>query len=730
MGGRRCRVAPLLVSLLLCASACVGSADASGDTGPARTLASTPLRISEVMLACASGDPAVQCVELIATDPIPLPSLRLTLRTFDRNGELMWELQSIFQPRRPTPIDRDRTWLLATPEFTAATGLTADVRVGPGPPLLDPGAGRVELVLLALGELPEEIIDSIDYGPGSVRPPEPGTSIQLATTAYMTDQRPTPKNFDRAAPTQTACFATLAEQRFHVAELFLRCFDGSADAQFIELQPSAAGARFGTHHSLVFLDRLGAVLSRIDDCFADRAGEDWPLGRTWLLAGPGFQARAGFPPDVLLPTTLDTLGGAIRLVERDDAQAVERVFSELVYGGVAPRPTPGSSLRRTASGSYVVESGPIASAFDPLSFGGLEGCTNCPANLANLTGLGGGYTLTPALSLVNSYGRAEFDLVSGTARAEANLGTTTVVVEDRYLLRSPSSTSSTVRLRVQVDVTKFASCTEHGHCGYADAGIHIVMGSVVDTSFNQGHFPAEFDLPLDPGQVLPVRLEMTAVCDPISGADAYADVRARLSFPSLPTGTSIQSCWGFRQDAPVPALMSLVAAYSDDAGVHLIWNSSQVRSARLERREGEIGWTVIAQPLSDGRGDIRWDDHDVEGGRTYAYRLAWGEGGLEMYSDEVLVETSGGAVAFGLRLLGPNPGAADPTVELATPNHGGVTFQILDVAGRIVHSQDAGYRRPGRHVVTLSPTALPAGTYWVRARQAGSEVVRAFLRIR
>jgi len=75
--------------------------------------------------------------------------------------------------------------------------------------------------------------------------------------------------------------------------------------------------------------------------------------------------------------------------------------------------------------------------------------------------------------------------------------------------------------------------------------------------------------------------------------------------------------------------------------------------------------------------------------------------------------------AFGFELM-PNPAdAAGSQLRFELEKASPVQLQLRDLAGRLVHSQNLGYRSSGAHQVLLSVQGLASGTYLLSLQTAG-----------
>lgn len=165
-----------------------------------------------------------------------------------------------------------------------------------------------------------------------------------------------------------------------------------------------------------------------------------------------------------------------------------------------------------------------------------------------------------------------------------------------------------------------------------------------------------------------------------------------------------------------PAQMSLVLATTSEGAIELLWYSSEVEEATLEKSDGGGAWESVARLVPDGTGRIAWSDRDVAAGARYGYRLAYLDQGHATRSQEVWVDVPRAKLALAVR--GESPGAL--TVRFTLPGAGAASLRLVDVAGRSLESHDVGGRGRGEHEIALGVSRrLPAGMYFVRLEHAG-----------
>jgi hypothetical protein len=174
-------------------------------------------------------------------------------------------------------------------------------------------------------------------------------------------------------------------------------------------------------------------------------------------------------------------------------------------------------------------------------------------------------------------------------------------------------------------------------------------------------------------------------------------------------------------DLPVGTLASLVATEATADRIRLRWSMSEPGiEAALYRRTDDTDWRRIANLSADGRGYMSYADTDVERGVTYGYRLGVQEAGGESFFAEVYVLAED--TRFAISGVAPNPSPGGRmTVRLVLPSVAPAVLELLDIAGRRLDQQTLTGRM-GQQAVEFGVRArIPAGLYWLRLRQGGSE---------
>jgi hypothetical protein len=87
--------------------------------------------------------------------------------------------------------------------------------------------------------------------------------------------------------------------------------------------------------------------------------------------------------------------------------------------------------------------------------------------------------------------------------------------------------------------------------------------------------------------------------------------------------------------------------------------------------------------------------------------------------------------SLGVRVLGAQPVAASPEVELTLGTGAPARVDVLDVAGRRIESRDLAGLGAGPHTLRLGASeALAPGLYWLRLTQDGREARARMLVLR
>jgi hypothetical protein len=184
----------------------------------------------------------------------------------------------------------------------------------------------------------------------------------------------------------------------------------------------------------------------------------------------------------------------------------------------------------------------------------------------------------------------------------------------------------------------------------------------------------------------------------------------------LGTNSYSNELWALADNAPTPALASLVSTDCLPDRVRLAWAVAATTPIRAEvhRSIGEgDGWTVIGSPEASGD-RLVFEDRDVTPGARLGYRLVELEESGETVLNEVWVTVP---LRLGLSLAGasPNPAEGDLHVAFSLPGGGAATLELFDLKGRLLARRDVGALGAGEHRVRFDDVGrVRAGIYLVR----------------
>ena len=218
-------------------------------------------------------------------------------------------------------------------------------------------------------------------------------------------------------------------------------------------------------------------------------------------------------------------------------------------------------------------------------------------------------------------------------------------------------------------------------------------------------------------------LEMTGPWSPLSGIQSGVEDPARHQIVYFGDWTDC-GLWSLAfGDQPTAAQAHALDAAAEDGAIRVRWYVGDTRHCTLERRVADGAWEARGGLELDGAGVASVLDRDVLPGEEYAYRLRIREEEGELVTEAVSVRASGvspGTLALTGILPNPSTGAFEVRFTAADP--GPVAIDLFNLAGRRVHVADGGSIAEGSHRVRVAPERLPAGVYFLRLRQAGSEV--------
>ena len=202
---------------------------------------------------------------------------------------------------------------------------------------------------------------------------------------------------------------------------------------------------------------------------------------------------------------------------------------------------------------------------------------------------------------------------------------------------------------------------------------------------------------------------------------AFDSQRDRLVLQGGFAGGSYSDTWFLQYDQPTAT--TLTAVQVDGAGgvARLAWLASGdvTPEVQVQRREvPSLAWESRGTIVADGAGRFAFEDHEVEVGVTYAYRLAWSEAeGMATGGDVEVTIATGRSLE--VRVL-----AGDGVrVRCTLPAARVATAELFDIRGRRLEAV-ALPAHAGETTVTFgTERALAAGLYLVRLGQDGRFVM-------
>jgi hypothetical protein len=315
----------------------------------------TSLRIAELGLGCYSGTHDLRYVVIQSLDLNQVVSTGLHLRIRDPQGALLEDAAVnspdivgkswAYQLNDYDPLSKiSRRILFSTDSLGAAEGYKPDVNLAKGPL---PDSGEVQLCYRDSLDGRFTVLDSWRYGVvGGLPAPLPGRSLTRAADGTITTQdKLVATNFlgyQTGYYSDNACTSPITFG-LYVSEALLQCADGGTGGQYIEIRTENARL-FDSNCGLEIHGADGHLMADITHVFASRAWQAFPAGGSFLLAQPGARALTGHDPDAVLPTTLDSLGGELRLY-RETLDGTRVNISSLRYGAPALLPAPGFPMR-------------------------------------------------------------------------------------------------------------------------------------------------------------------------------------------------------------------------------------------------------------------------------------------------------------------------------------------------------------------------------------------------
>lgn len=202
-------------------------------------------------------------------------------------------------------------------------------------------------------------------------------------------------------------------------------------------------------------------------------------------------------------------------------------------------------------------------------------------------------------------------------------------------------------------------------------------------------------------------------------------------FPGTPGSLSVLlNCFPCGTTAISVALQD---ARAEVGRVLLRWNVPNARDVcSVQRRTAGSDWADIGLAGFESPGVVAYEDHSVNPGERYAYRLFVQSANDQGYSSEVwvLVPTETGApLAFRLDPSYPNPFQTQTTLNFGIPAEAPVKLGIYGVTGRRVatvidRNLPAGWRSATWDGRDTSGRPVASGTYFARLESAGRVEIR------
>jgi hypothetical protein len=177
-------------------------------------------------------------------------------------------------------------------------------------------------------------------------------------------------------------------------------------------------------------------------------------------------------------------------------------------------------------------------------------------------------------------------------------------------------------------------------------------------------------------------------------------------------------------DFATPVLIAPGRVLAEAGRVRVEFYSAEAagRAWTAYRSTDGVTWESIGAPVLLGSGTLLVDDKNVVAGQRYAYRLGSYSGNTQEFSETVwaIVPTD---LLFALYGATPNPATGPLSVTFALPNNGSARLDLVNVAGRLLYSQEVGMKGPGRHTVPLDLSQkLDAGIYFLKLTQNGKSL--------
>ncbi|NOT33531.1 MAG: T9SS type A sorting domain-containing protein [Candidatus Eisenbacteria bacterium] len=182
--------------------------------------------------------------------------------------------------------------------------------------------------------------------------------------------------------------------------------------------------------------------------------------------------------------------------------------------------------------------------------------------------------------------------------------------------------------------------------------------------------------------------------------------------------SSVGVMWGRAPDLTTPTLASLVTSETRPDAVVLKWYVADANSAQMSvlRRDADGSTHSLGSPSAEGGGLYGSEDHSVQPGGRYSYRLRVGE--LLAAYESAEIEITVPRPELRLARAFPNPATGSVNLRFSPGRPGPIALDLLDLAGRRVASQSLVADDYSEQRVRFElETSLPAGLYWLRLSQ-------------
>lgn len=200
----------------------------------------------------------------------------------------------------------------------------------------------------------------------------------------------------------------------------------------------------------------------------------------------------------------------------------------------------------------------------------------------------------------------------------------------------------------------------------------------------------------------------------------------RIPWPTFQGNARRTGVYG--QDIPTAVLSGSVSARPGLGGVLLEslfgGPASGLRIDVDRRLAAGTQYVRVASGLEVSGGELLFVDETAAPGESYVYRLSSADGGLVLFSGEVVVPVQ--RLAFSGAV--PNPFNPKTEIRFEVPGTAGaqvpVRLELFDVSGRRVRTLHVGPLAPGSHRMTWNGVddrgiAVSSGTYFARLEGAG-----------